>query len=118
VRFARSLFPHAARSRVAAVEAVDVPLSQRSFVDQVPDLLHDRGWSIRELARRASVSQPHLTNVLRGKKPVSGDLAGRVATVFGLPPEHFPEYRESFVIERIRSDSATRDRLYTRYRRS
>lgn len=94
-----------------------MPYPQRPFRDEVPELLAARGWSIRELARQASVSQPHLTNVLRGKKPVSGDLAGRVAVAFGLASDHFPEYREVFVIERLRTDPVERDRLYKKYSR-
>lgn len=67
-------------------------MSRRAFVDEVPELLDSRNWSIRELARRASVSQPHLTNMLRGKKPVGGELAGRVGSAFGLEADHFLEY--------------------------
>lgn len=95
-------------------------MTERSFVVEVPDLLRDRGWSIRELARRAGVTDAHLSRVLRraSYKTPSGDLARRVATALGLPDDYFPEFREAFVLEAVKADARLRDELYERLRRS
>jgi len=50
-------------------------------------------------------------------KTPSPELTQRVARVFELPPDYFPEFREAFVIDRIRSDPKLRNTLYTRLAR-
>jgi hypothetical protein len=39
---------------------------------------------------------------------------GPRAIALGLPRDYFPEYREAFVIDRVRSDPRLRDELYVR----
>jgi transcriptional regulator with XRE-family HTH domain len=87
-------------------------------VIELPRLLDERHLSIRALAREAGVTDAHLSRVLRraNYKTPSGDLARRVAVALGLPEDYFPEYREAFVIERVRGDAELRDRLYGRLR--
>lgn len=76
--------------------------------------------SVRRLAKDAGVSDAHLSRVLRGVnyKTPSADLTRRVALALKLPEDYFPEYREAFVIDRVRSDALLRERLYARLRRS
>lgn len=90
--------------------------TDRPFIDEVPKLLRERGWSIRELARRADVTDAHLSRVLRraSYKTPSADLARRVALAFDLPLDYFPEFREAFVIERVQRDARLRDDFYRR----
>lgn len=89
-------------------------MTERSFVVEVPDLLRERGWSIRELGRRAGVTDAHLSRVLRraSYKTPSADLARRVAAALGLPDDYFPEFREAFVIDAVREDPGLREELY------
>jgi transcriptional regulator with XRE-family HTH domain len=88
--------------------------SDRSFAEELPELLRQRGWSLRKLAKTAGVSPSHLSRVLRRAdyKTAGGELAGRVAVALGLPQDYFPEFREAAVIARVRADSAWRDDLY------
>ena len=88
----------------------------RPFTEEVPDLLAERGMSLRALARAAGVSHGHLSRVLRREayKTPSTDLTARVAEALDLPREYFPEFREGFVLERIQEDEALRERLYRR----
>jgi transcriptional regulator with XRE-family HTH domain len=88
------------------------------FVEEVPRLLEERGMSIRALAAAIGVSDSHLSRVLRRAdyKTPSTDLTTRVARVFDLPADYFPEFREAWVIERIKSDSKLRNTLYARLR--
>ena len=46
--------------------------------DMLRDLLAERGLTLRGFAATIGVSQPHLTNVLQGKKDATGELARRV----------------------------------------
>jgi transcriptional regulator with XRE-family HTH domain len=88
--------------------------TDKRFADEVPRLLRERGLSIRALARASGVTDAHLSRVLRGAnyKSASPDLARRVAVALNLPKDYFPEYREGFVIDRIKRDPKLRDRLY------
>lgn len=75
---------------------------------------------MRRLSQLAGVTDAHLSRVLRGVnyKTVSGDLARRVALALDLPEDYFPEYREVFVIDRVKNDAELRERVYKRLRRA
>ncbi|MDP9145438.1 MAG: helix-turn-helix transcriptional regulator [Actinomycetota bacterium] len=90
--------------------------SMRPFVEEVPELLAERGMSLRALARVAGVGHGHLSRVLRqdAYKTPSAELTARVAEALGLPADYFPEFREGFVVQRLREDEALRERLYRR----
>jgi transcriptional regulator with XRE-family HTH domain len=88
--------------------------TETPFAVELPRLLAERPLSLRAFARQIDVSNSHLSRVVRGvdyKRP-SADLVRKVALALGLPPDYFPEFRESFVLERIRSDSKLRNKLY------
>src|SRR4051812_23591390 len=76
----------------------------KPFAQALPDLLRERGLSLRKLAKEVGVTDAHLSRVVRGVnyKSASGDLAGRVALALGLPRDFFPEFREAAVVERVR----------------
>lgn len=88
--------------------------TDQPFVEELPDLLEERGYSLRRLGREAGVDPSHLSRVLRqtGYKTPSGELTGKVAEALGLPRDYFPEYRQAVVVERIRTDRDLRERLY------
>jgi transcriptional regulator with XRE-family HTH domain len=92
--------------------------SNRAFVEELPELLRDRGLSLRKLAQRADLNPSHLSRVLRKAdyKTPSGELVRRVAVALDLPHDYFPEYRASVVFEKISADEALRDELYQRLR--
>jgi transcriptional regulator with XRE-family HTH domain len=75
---------------------------------------------LRALPRLVGVSDSYLSRVLRRAdyKTPSPELTQRVARAFGLPPDYFPEFREAFVIEHIRSDAQLRNTLYSRVARA
>jgi len=86
------------------------------FIEELPRLLHDRGMSLRALAATIGISDSHLSRVLRRAdyKTPSPDLTRKVARALGLPPDYFLEFREAYVIERIRSDPKLCNDLYAR----
>jgi transcriptional regulator with XRE-family HTH domain len=92
--------------------------SNRPFVEELPELLRERGLSLRKLAQRADLNPSHLSRVLRrvDYKTPSGELVRRIAVALDLPYDYFPEYRASVVFEKISADGALRDELYERLR--
>jgi transcriptional regulator with XRE-family HTH domain len=95
------------------------------FTEEVPRLLKERGMSTRALAATIGVSDSHLSRVLRRAdyKTPSPDLTRRVALALDLPADYFPEFREAYVVERIKRDRKLLNDLYgrlthTRSRRS
>lgn len=89
----------------------DVPIATA-----LPDLLRERGMSLRALGRRVGVSDAHLSRAVRGAgaKSVSGDLAGRVAQGLGLPEDYFVEYRRWRLEVVLREDPAAVNWAYDR----
>jgi len=57
------------------------------FVKWLNREMEARGWSQSELARRASVSRPTVSNVLMCKQTPSFEFCASVATALGEPPE-------------------------------
>jgi transcriptional regulator with XRE-family HTH domain len=90
--------------------------TDRRFTEELPRLLEERRMSIRGLAAAVGVSDSHLSRVVRRAdyKTASPDLTARVAAVLGLPSDYFREYREAYVIERIKGDPKLLNRLYSR----
>lgn len=80
----------------------------------LPALLAERRMPVNRLAKLVHVKQSHLSRALRGAdgKRISGELASQIAVALGLPDDYFFETREARVINRLRGDQETIDRLY------
>jgi transcriptional regulator with XRE-family HTH domain len=85
--------------------------------EELPQLAAERGLSVRKVAHQVGVSQAHLSRVVLGKIPASGQLAGRIAETLGLPKDYFAEYRSWRLAEALRADPGLRDRLFDKYGR-
>ncbi len=85
----------------------------------LPRLLEERGWSLRQLARKADVDVGHLSRSMKGDsgKFVSGELAVRIARALELPDGYFPEGREQIVVDAVRADPSLRDKVFRGLRR-
>ncbi len=72
--------------------------------------------SIRAMAKEIGISDSHLSRVIRkaNYKTPSPDLTKRVAVALGLAPDYFPEFREAYVLERVKADAKLRNELYAR----
>lgn len=53
--------------------------------ETIADLLEERGMSQKELAKRSGVSEPFLSDVIRGKKDISKSLAKGLEYALGTP---------------------------------
>ena len=82
---------------------------------ELPKLAAAHGLSVRAVARALHVNQSHLSRVITGELPASGSLAGRIAEVFELPVDYFPEYRLWRLHEAIDADPKLRDRLFDKF---
>jgi transcriptional regulator with XRE-family HTH domain len=94
--------------------------TKKSFQEELPLLLAERGLTIRGLARDAGVHYSHLSRLMRKadyKHSPSPELLERLCDVLELPRDYFPEYREAKVLDAVRADSDLRERLYRRLRR-
>ena len=61
------------------------------------------------------MNQSHLSRVITGELPASGSLAGRIAEVFELPVDYFPEYRLWRLHEAIDASPKLRDKLFDEF---
>jgi len=84
------------------------------FVQDLPRLLKEQGFSVQSFALAIGVSQSHLSRVLRqvDYKTPSLSLMTKACEALGLPPDYFPDAREAAVIAAIKADPDLRDRLY------
>ena len=91
----------------------------RPFSEELPDLLQDRGISVRTLARTVGVGDDHLSRILRGArgKRATSELTRRVAIALNLPEDYFPEARLAFIMERLGDHAALRDKVYDQLRK-
>lgn len=70
--------------------------------DYIQDELQRRGWSIRELARRARLSHGTVSNLLAGKSEPTPDTLTAIARALGEPPEKL--FRMAGLLRRARDD--------------
>ncbi len=54
---------------------------------RLADELHSRGWSMREMARRAGVSHTTIANVLSGERKPTVNVCKGIARALNIPTE-------------------------------
>jgi transcriptional regulator with XRE-family HTH domain len=71
-----------------------ISVKQRGIIEEMSKLsdylnteIEDRGWSKRELARRADVSSTQVTDVMNDRTNAGADFCVAVARALGEPPE-------------------------------
>jgi plasmid maintenance system antidote protein VapI len=85
----------------------------RSFADELPRLLRERNESVRGLAREVGgIDHAYLSRMISREAPVNSEHAKRIARYLGLPPDYFPEVRETAVIAAIKARPRLRDEIY------
>lgn len=57
---------------------------------ELKSVREQRGWTQKEAAVRLGVSQPYLSLLERGRRPVTAELARRAARLYDLPPTALP----------------------------
>lgn len=71
-------------SRMTALENA---ISRVQTGARIAKIRKDRGIRSVDLAEAVGVSQPHISNIERGRDTVSSDLLARIAEHLGVAPE-------------------------------
>ena len=88
----------------------------RPFKEELPELLRERGLTLRGLARDlGGVDHAYLSRMIHGQVAVNAAQVHRISTHLGLPDDYFPEVRQARTIEAIREDPELRDEIYFRF---
>ena len=53
----------------------------------IKEILLNKKWTQRELARRTGYSEKHISNIINGKKGISVEAALRLEKALGMPAE-------------------------------
>jgi hypothetical protein len=88
--------------------------TSETVAEALPALAAEHGLSLRAVARGIQANPSHVIRIVAGENPASGPYAARIAELFELPADYFPEYRQWRVEEAVRADPEFRDRLYDR----
>lgn len=90
-------------------------MNSRMPTDQVYDLsppgelleeaLHERGMHQVELARRAELSEKHVSQLVNGRVPLSVDVALKLERVLGIPAHFWVNLESNFRAEQARKES-------------
>jgi transcriptional regulator with XRE-family HTH domain len=60
-----------------------------NIADRVERLRKEKGWTKRELARRARINETHLYKICAGHRPrVEAETVRRLAYAFGVTTDH------------------------------
>jgi transcriptional regulator with XRE-family HTH domain len=90
--------------------------TQEPFAKAVRPLLAEAGLSARALAQQIGFDQSYFSRTAGSAKTqrrkVSLRLVEATADYFGVPRDHFLEYRQAVVSERVGVDPAYCDRCY------
>jgi transcriptional regulator with XRE-family HTH domain len=88
--------------------AVDDSKAKRPFVEELGLVMARRAVGQRELARRLSVSQAHISRILSGKMAASQRLIRDVERALELPDDYFIESQLDHIVSVLRTRSALR----------
>lgn len=78
-------------------------------------LMTETGLTYRALAEKTDLSAGYLNHIVHGNRPVpSNDVLARLATAFGVEPEHFREFRIRVITDKLEQMPELVDRLYKR----
>ena len=94
----------------------------RPLVEELPDLLAERGLTLRGLAREIGVQQSYLSRIQgasdsSARRRPSQRVLEEIARILQVEPDYFAEYRETIVLQAIAKDPKLRDRVYDSLRR-
>jgi transcriptional regulator with XRE-family HTH domain len=91
--------------------------TEKSYRDELPALLAERGISYRKFAQAIGVTQSYLSRTLNAERAPSTRILEAAAVELGFSKDYFPEYREHAAIEALKRDGALRDSIYDSVKR-
>jgi antitoxin HigA-1 len=72
--------------------------------EQLADELKELGMSARELARVIKVPTTRITDILRGRRGITGDTALRLGQYFGMSPDFWMNLQKLYELDVARQD--------------
>ena len=72
--------------------------------EHLADELQELGISARELARTINVSTTRITDLLRGRRGISGDTALRLGQYFGVSPDFWMNLQKLYELDLARQE--------------
>ena len=75
--------------------------------DTIADLLEERGWSQAELSRHLGWTPRQVSQLLKGKAPVTEDVAQRLSEVLGSTVGFWLTREAQYRAQRVRVEGAT-----------
>jgi antitoxin HigA-1 len=76
--------------------------------EHLADELQELGMSARELARTIKVPTTRITDILRGRRGISGDTALRLAQYFGVSPDFWMNLQKLYELDVARLELGDR----------
>jgi antitoxin HigA-1 len=74
--------------------------------EQLAEELSELGISAAEAAQHLDMRERHLTDILKGKEPVTSDVAARLADWFGTSPQFWLNLQQLYELRLTRAPSA------------
>jgi addiction module HigA family antidote len=72
--------------------------------EHLGDELHELGMSARELARTIKVPTTRITDILRGRRGITGDTALRLGQYFGVSPDFWMNLQKLYELDLARQE--------------
>jgi len=72
--------------------------------EHLADELRELGMSARELARAIKVPATRITDILRGRRGITGDTALRLGQYFGVSPDFWMNLQKLYELDVARQD--------------
>jgi len=76
--------------------------------EHLADELQELGMSARELARTIKVPTTRITDILRGRRGITGDTALRLAQYFGVSPDFWMNLQKLYELDLARQELGDR----------
>jgi addiction module HigA family antidote len=76
--------------------------------EHLADELKELGMSARELARAIKVPTTRITEILRGRRGITGDTALRLAQYFGVSPDFWMNLQKLYELDVARQELGDR----------
>lgn len=90
-----------------------IPNTTRPFPEALRELMEARRISYRRLATRTKLSAGYLNHLACGSRPVPSDAVIRnIARSLRVKPEHFFEYRQRGLLDKLDKTPELADKLY------
>jgi antitoxin HigA-1 len=72
--------------------------------EHLADELRELGMSARELARTIKVPTTRITDILRGRRGITGDTALRLGQYFGMSPDFWMNLQKLYELDLARQE--------------